>query len=37
MYYVSQIYTKKQELIAVEFSELIAFSFDGGKPNIKMV
>ena len=37
MYYVSQIFTKKQELIAVEFSELIAFSFVGGKPNIKMV
>ena len=37
MYYVSQICTQKQELIAVEFSELIAFNFVGGKPNIKMV
>ena len=37
MYYVSQIYTQKQELIAVEFSELIAFNFVGGRLNIKMV
>ena len=37
MYYVSQIYAKKQELIAAEFAKLIAFSFVGGKPNIKMV
>ena len=28
MYYVSQIYTQKQELIAGEFSELIAFHKD---------
>lgn len=37
MYYVSQIYAKKQELIAAEFAKLIAFNFVGGKPNIKMV
>ena len=37
MYYVSQIYAKKKELIAAEFAKLIAFNFVGGKPNIKMV
>ena len=37
MYYVSQIYAQKQELIAVEFSELITFNFVVGKPKIKTV